>query len=205
MIGIAATATVLIVAIIAGGLYWLIRRRKRRAKGKSHERSRSMQSPDIESTSLDDRTSKAPLIQQEHITREADYRSSPVPRYDDNDDAFSNPPSIPHRTMSTSTTRSLPPSYAAAVRTSTDSDAQVSRAPITRSSYNDHRPVSSSGGSGGLRPLTLVASQQQQPTSRGNSRPTTPEPTDGHLSTTPQHPSGRPRAASRFREEDLDM
>lgn len=204
VVGIAAAATVIIVVLIGGGLFWFIRRRKRRRNGNKHVRSKSTESVDIESTSLDDRTSKAPLIAQEHQASGAEHRGSPAPRYDDDDDQHSVTLNMPHRTLSAATTRSLPPSYAAAVRTSIGSDIQNDYASYA-THQSSHRPGSSAEGSGGLRPLMLVDSQQHRAGSRSHSRSGSPDSMKDHLPAIPQKPAGRARAESRFREEDLDM
>ncbi|KAJ9653477.1 hypothetical protein H2198_007319 [Neophaeococcomyces mojaviensis] len=205
VIAIAITATVLVVALIAGGLFWFLRRRhRRRHSGHGH-----VDSVDGDAHILRERTSKIPLMRQENTSNIPEDRESPAPRYDD--DVSLDPPNL-HRSMSGSTTRSLPPAYASIVHSSPDPRSRdvTSIGPLL---VRSDRPVSSTGGSSGLRPLMLVDSQQGHSANDGRSDGNhDPQPassdsvgSNSGLAAESQMPAGRPRSASRFREEDLDM
>lgn len=208
VIGIAATATVLIVAVIGGLVFWYLRRRKDRGKRDRHGPAGSM---DGELNTLQDGASKTPLMDLENQSRDPEDRGSLVPRYHEDDEIPPAAPTVPYRTMSASTVRSLPPSYAVAVRSSprprsqNEDETDIPTHHVQRSSSNASR-------AGGLRPLMLVNAQQSSDgvheTNEESRRPRTPPPEENSnnaLSVTPLRHVVRPRASSRFREEDLDI
>lgn len=97
--------------------------------------------------------------------------------------------------------RSLPPSYSAAIH-AVDEGAGES------STHGRHKRDSTIDSSDGLRPLMLVAAQNGEDVEqdiaehRGrNQRPWSPD----RSALIPAPLAGRPRASSRFREEDLDI
>lgn len=194
VIAMAAVATVLVLAFIAGGVYFFIRRRGRKNRAKRHGKP---DSTDRSINSPHDPVSKTPLIRQGNVSQMSEYQGVPAPSYDEEDDIAMSAPEVPNRTMSRGSMQSLPPSYDAATH------AGVARTV----SQNSHRPMSSRSGSDGLRPLMLLTSRQSfdghdgEPTEeRGRSgHPAKPDRSSLIL------PAGRPRAGSRFREEDLDI
>lgn len=193
VIGIAAAATVLVIALISGCLVCFIRRRERKVRARRH---RKVDSVDKNIDSPHDRVSKTPLMPQGGFPPMNEFRGVTAPRYDEGAqhplDSF---PSL-HRTMSEGTIRSMPPSYTAATYGPIEGF-------IRGHPQIPHRLGSSSGGSDGLRPLMLVNSHDQDdPRGRSRSTSTTnPDRTPFVLA----RPADRPRAGSRFREEDLDM
>lgn len=209
VIGIAATATVLVVAAISGLIFWYLRRRRIRRNGSKHDRAGSL---DGGLNTLHDRASKTPLMRVENQSQAPEDRENLAPLYHEDDEVSVVAPTIPHRTMSASTFRSLPPSYAVAVRASPGPTSQVEDESDI-ASHGVHRSGSTTSRTGGLRTLTLVAAQQssdavhEDTEGRGRSRTRSPEE-HSHtnvLSPNLQRPAGRPRASSRFHEEDLDI
>ena len=209
VIGIAATATVLTVILICGLLFWFTRRRK---KGRNRSRNGDADSVDGDSSALQDRSSKTPLMRVENQSQASHQQGNSAPQYPEDDDVSFVAPNIPRRTPSgASTIRSLPPSYDIAVRASPALGSRHSDEDIA--SHGMHRSSSSASRSGHLRPLMLVAAQQsssgnrEQNEDRGRSRsPSLKVGADeSALSIPAQRPAVRPRASSRFHEEDLDI
>lgn len=194
VIAIAVVATVLVLALIAGCVWLFIRRRGRKNKAKRHS---NPDSTDRSINSLHDPEGKTPLIRQENQSQMSGYQGVPARRYDDEDDIGMSAPHIPHGIMSRGSIQSLPPSYATATHTG------VGRT----TSQTSHRPNSSYGGSDGLRPLMLLTSHQSIDGNDG--RPSEARGRSGYPGNPDRSslilPAGRPRAGSRFREEDLDM
>lgn len=195
VIAIAAVATILIVALISGCIFFCYRRRGRKNKLKGYGNTESI---DRSINSQHDPVSKIPLMRQDNHSQMSEYQRGPSPRYDEEDDIGMAAPDIPHRTLSGRSMQSLPPSYTAATH------AGMART----MSQNSHRPDSSHNGSDGLRPLMLLSRQSYDGSDRGldeergrSGYPTKPDRSSLVL----PRPVGRPRAGSRFREEDLDM
>lgn len=208
VIGIAASATVLVIAVICGLVFWYFRRRKNRQK---RDRQGYADPADGGSTTLRDRSSKTPLMRLENHSQAPADQGTPVPRYQEDDEASIIAPSIPCRTMSASTIRSLPPSYAVAVRASPEPQSEAGDGHDTAIRHL-HRSSSSASRPGRLRPLTPVNGHQSSDDNheqhRERSRPRAPlveDSNDNTLSVAPQRPLIRPRASSRFHEEDLDI
>lgn len=205
VIAIAVVATVLVLALIAVGIFFFLRKRARKAKGTKNKHHGKVVSSDRGVDSLNDPISKTPLMRQDDQSQVNDYRGSPVPRYDEENDIDTTAPQTLRRSFSGVSMQSLPPSYSAAMHEPNDESSD----PVSRAvSRSRHSPTSSNGGSDGLRPLMLVNAQQghndDQDITEGRGRAEHLAKTDGsHL--IPARPSGRPRAGSRFREEDLDM
>jgi len=161
---------------------------------------------------LQDRSSKTPLMRVENQSQASQQPSNSAPQYPEDDEVSFVAPTIPHRTNSgASTIRSLPPSYDIAVRAS---PALVSRhSDEDTASHGMHRSSSSASRSGQLRPLMLVKAQrgssgnreQNEDGGRSRSQSLGEGATEGGLSIPAQRPTVRPRASSRFHEEDLDI
>lgn len=195
VIAIAVVATVLLLAFIAACIFFCLRRRSRKTGAKRNydigASDRNVDNPDF--------TSKTPLMRQEDQSQ-TDYRASPTPTYDEENDAdLSAPPPLRH-SFSGVSLRSLPPSYSAAIHKANEGENEPT-------GDNRHKRDSSIGGSDGLRPLMLVAAQKgqdlEQDISEQRSRDEQSSPDRSSL--IPPRPAGRPRAGSRFREEDLDV
>lgn len=195
VIAIAAVATVLVVALISGCVFCCLRRRGGQNKSKGYGKS---DSTDRSVNNLHDPVSKTPLMRQDNQSQMSEYTGVPAPRYDEEDIGMS--ASIPRRSLSGRSMQSVPPSYSAATHAGMD----------RTNSQNSHRPRSSYIGSDGLRPLMLLNSQQSydgDDRDDGEERGRSGYPTNSNRSSlvVPLRPAGRPRAGSRFREEDLDM
>lgn len=183
VIGIAVAATVVVLALIGGISFWLIRRRRnkrtRSNSGNAHGTARMVDEDDF--SHLNERSSKVPLIRHEDESQMTELRHS-MSRYDENDEHSLL--TMPGRAHSDATERSLPPSYSSATR-------------------SNHRPASSIGGSGGgLRPLSLVAAHADDDVHPPQTSPERHNHRNRLSIRLPAH--GRSRSASRFREEDLD-
>lgn len=199
VVGIAIAATIIVVLLIAGGLFWFFRRRRRQRSGKRN--GGDFDSLDGDTSSLH----KTPLMGQHDTSRTTE---TPVTQYD----GRLSPPRM-QRSTSTSTSRSLPPAYASIARSGPNLES-LDIANEIPSMPRSHRSTSSRNGSDGLRPLMLVEAQNSYgeiPGHRSNDRnnsspsPISPDTLGGAdtLSLQPSRSTGRPRATSRFREEDI--
>ena len=189
VIGIAAAATALVVVLIGGLVFCFFRRR---GTIRYRNNAKDSESMDEGSAALTTRTSKMPLMQTSGQSR-ASSRGPPASENDEEANIISVAPSRPRRALSASTTRSLPPSYAAAIRASIGSKVGVGH----NSDEPVHRPSSRRAESDGLRPLLLVDSQ------RSRSRSGSPEQKKRDNDLLDRTPRPRP-SISRFHEEDLD-
>ena len=207
-IAVAATATVLVVAIISGLVFWYFWRRKTRRNRGRHGGASSV---DSNNNTLQDGSSKIPLIRVEDQFQARGDGGSLAPLDHEEEATPIIAPNIPHRTMSGSTIQSLPPSYAVAIRSSPRPLSQVVDESDT-ATHRTHRSSSSVSQSGGLRPLMLVNTQRssgddhEETGERGRLRtPLLEENSNDNGSSASQQRLGvRPTASSRFREEDLD-
>ena len=177
MIGIAVGVTVVVLAILGGVAFVLIRRRRGKKVKSSHGTPR-MVIDDDDPSHLNERSSKIPLITQDDISQMREHHMAPG--YDEDDENA--PLAMPQRT--------LPPTYSAAT--------QNLQTPTT----GGHRRMSSVGG--GLRPLSLVEAHDHD--EHDSPVQTSPE-RKGRNRLSVLRPNGRARSrstASRFREENVD-
>lgn len=197
---IAIVVAILLVVCICIGIFFFVRRRKKEVKAKTHDKP-YMRDRNIDSTL--DSVGKIPLIQQDNISSVTEYRNAPDSKYDEENDVDITSQSI-HRSPSGGSMRSMPPAYSAMTHRASPDTGDIMNRTFSRSS---HRHGSSAGGSDGLRPLMLVQGRQdpdsdpEDVNERGRERRAVRP--DSSLSIT--GPVGRPRASSRFREEDLDL
>jgi len=207
VIGIVASATLLVVAAICGLVFWYIWRRKNR---QNRDRNGYADPADGRFNTLRDRSSKTPLMRLENHSQAPADQGTPVPWYQEDNQASIVTPSIPGRTMSASTIRSLPPSYAVAICASPGPQSEAGNEHNTAIHYL-HRSSSSASRPDRTRPITSMNSPQssddnhEQHRERSRSRaPLAEDSNDNTLSVAPQRPVTRPRALSRF-HEDLDI
>lgn len=198
VIAIAAVATVLVLALIAAGIFFFFRRRSRKSSAKRHDRFNSL---DRDGDSLIDSVSKTPLMRQENQSQ-SEHRTSPTPKYDGDSDMDLTMLAALRRSFSGVSLQSLPPSYTAAInRPNGESDETTTRT----GSNARHDRDGNGGGSDGLRPLMLIAAQNEQDIAEQKGQDGQDSLPD-RLSLIPSRPgAGRARAGSRFREEDLDI
>lgn len=204
VIAIAIAATVLFVALCGGCLLiCLVRRRHRRERTvRNHAESSNGAS------SLHECLSKTPLVRQEnasHAHGNHENHENQVPQY--HDDLPLNR-SMLHQSISGCPLTSPPPAYASIVQAVPDTGSQ-NIASGNSSLFRSHQPLSSTD-----RLPTLMSTSSQhghEISSRWSSenselRPAIPRPSNsnGSLTAVSQERTGRPRTASRFREEDLD-
>lgn len=191
VVGIAIAATVVVVLLVVGLVYCLIRWRRKSSKNVD-SRYGQASSVDLEHVISNDSTSKVPLIRHHERPIPEQAYSPPLTTQRDISDENANAvsPPRPQRVMSGSTIQSLPPSYAVATETSQNS---------RRGSPERARPSHTRIGSGGLRPLMLVEEQRNE---TAGSRSGSPENRDQPIS---QQRAVRPRASSRFHEEGLEL
>lgn len=194
VIAVAVVCTILVLALIGFGVFYFFRRRSQKT---SKVRHNNIDSNDRSIGNANDFASKTPLMQQEDQPH-TEYRVYPESKYEEEDGADLSAPPASRRSFSGISMQSLPPSYAAAVPGGRDNMNQ----PVARTmSHNRHNRDSSVGGSDGLRPLFLVEGQRdEQDISDHRGR----DDSDKSSLMAPR-PAGRPRAGSRFREENLDL
>ena len=207
VVEIAATVTVLLCVVLCGIVvcYWWHRKSKR-----NNARNGYAGSSDGALVTLHDRSSKTPLMQLEEQHQAPVNQSTSFRQYEEQDADSTPVPGVPRRTMSVSTSHSLPPSYAIAVRAGSGPSSQAGDENDLATQHQYRSNVGASR-SGGPRPLMLSGEQQsssiqEQRVERGRSRSGSMEDRsdDRSLAVTPERPAMRPRASSRFREEDVD-
>lgn len=201
VIVVTVVSTVLVLALITVGVFFFLRKRRRNSGGQHH---RNVKPSDRGVDNTNDFTSKTPLMRQEELSQ-TDYRASPTPRYDEENEVDISTSQTRRRSFSGVSMQSLPPSYSVGIHEANETPGK----PATRNvSHNRHNRHSSVGGSDGLRPLMLVTAQKDQDDEediseqRGRSQQSS---SSNRSSLIAGLSVGRPRASSRFREEEMDM
>lgn len=203
VIGIAASATLLVVAFVCGLFFWYLRQKKNR---QNRDRDGHADLADNGFDSLRDRSSKRKLVRPRNHSQASTDHGTPVPRYQEANEASITTLSIPGRTMSASTVRSLPPSYAIAVCGSPEPHLEAGDEHDTAMQclHRDNSSAGRPGRPGLLTPMDAHPgsdNNHEQRRERSRSRAPSMEDLNDTLSVASQRPLARPRASSRFQEE----